>query len=138
MEMQSMAVMGGAAYQILLQSKLLVTALIMWVLRGQRQSTLQWNVLVTIALGMSAFVLAEDSSNQARRLLFVKLFLLFQELFGRRLAFQISKHVVFQLGWMMSTSAHAWKPPWGCIEQRSRPYDSWRGAWMRGSRDSET
>ena len=61
-----MAVMGGAAYQILLQSKLLVTALIMWVLRGQRQSTLQWNVLVTIALGMSAFVLAEDSSNQAR------------------------------------------------------------------------
>ena len=32
-------------YQILLQSKLLVTALIMWFLRGQRQTTLQWNVL---------------------------------------------------------------------------------------------
>ena len=32
-------------YQILLQSKLLVTALIMWVMRGQRQTTLQWNVL---------------------------------------------------------------------------------------------
>eukprot|EP00913_Durusdinium_trenchii_P021160 g19883.t1 len=33
-------------------------------MRGQRQTTLQWNVLVTIALGMSAFVLAEDSSDQ--------------------------------------------------------------------------
>ena len=32
-------------YQILLQSKLLVTALIMWVMRGQRQTALQWNVL---------------------------------------------------------------------------------------------
>ncbi|CAJ1419298.1 unnamed protein product, partial [Effrenium voratum] len=64
LEMQSMAVMGGAAYQILLQSKLLVTALIMWGLRGQRQTTLQWNVLVTIALGMSAFVLSEDSSDE--------------------------------------------------------------------------
>lgn len=64
LEMQSMAVMGGAAYQILLQSKLVVTALIMWAMRGQRQTTLQWNVLVTIALGMSAFVLAEDSSDQ--------------------------------------------------------------------------
>lgn len=63
LEMQSMSVMGGAAYQILLQSKLLVTALIMWFLRGQRQTTLQWNVLVTIALGMSAFVLADDSSE---------------------------------------------------------------------------
>eukprot|EP00438_Fugacium_kawagutii_P014102 Skav211551 [mRNA] locus=scaffold871:253125:280639:- [translate_table: standard] len=45
LEMQSMAVMGGAAYQILLQSKLLVTALIMWAMRGQRQTILQWNVL---------------------------------------------------------------------------------------------
>jgi len=64
LEMQSMAVMGGAAYQILLQSKLLVTALIMWAMRGQRQTMLQWNVLVTIALGMSAFVLVDDSSDQ--------------------------------------------------------------------------
>lgn len=65
LEMQSMAVMGGAAYQILLQSKLLVTALIMWVMRGQRQTALQWNVLVTIALGMSAFVLTDDSGDEA-------------------------------------------------------------------------
>eukprot|EP00440_Ansanella_granifera_P061860 gb/GFBE01067067.1/.p1 GENE.gb/GFBE01067067.1/~~gb/GFBE01067067.1/.p1 ORF type:complete len:338 (+),score=92.72 gb/GFBE01067067.1/:1-1014(+) len=64
LEMQSMSVMGGAAYQILLQSKLLVTAMIVWYLRGQRQTKLQWNVLVTIALGMSAFVLAGDNSGE--------------------------------------------------------------------------
>eukprot|EP00933_Yihiella_yeosuensis_P063607 TRINITY_DN667_c1_g1_i1.p1 TRINITY_DN667_c1_g1~~TRINITY_DN667_c1_g1_i1.p1 ORF type:complete len:357 (-),score=47.66 TRINITY_DN667_c1_g1_i1:474-1517(-) len=64
LEMQSMSVMGGAAYQILLQSKLLVTALIVWALRGTRQTALQWNVLATIAMGMSAFVLAEDSSSE--------------------------------------------------------------------------
>lgn len=62
LEMQSMSVMGGSAYQILLQSKLLVTALIIWVLRGQRQSALQWNVLLTIAIGMSAFVLVESAT----------------------------------------------------------------------------
>lgn len=63
LEMQSMAVMGGAAYQILLQSKLLITALIMWSLRGQRQTPLQWNVLLTIVLGMSAFVLVDSSGT---------------------------------------------------------------------------
>mmetsp|Transcript_55096 Transcript_55096/g.99210 ORF Transcript_55096/g.99210 Transcript_55096/m.99210 type:complete len:354 (-) Transcript_55096:98-1159(-) len=63
LEMQSMSVMGGAAYQILLQSKLLVTAVIIWSLRGVRQTPLQWNVLVTIAMGMSAFVLADQGSS---------------------------------------------------------------------------
>lgn len=65
LEMQSMSVMGGAVYQILLQSKLLITALIMWGLRGQRQTGLQWNVLVTIMLGMSAFMLMEDGSSSS-------------------------------------------------------------------------
>jgi len=63
LEMQSMSVMGGAAYQILLQSKLLITALIVWAIRGQRQSALQWNVLMTIAFSMSAFVLVDQGSK---------------------------------------------------------------------------
>lgn len=65
LEMVSMSVMGGAAYQILLQSKLLITALIIWVVRGQRQTPLQWNVLLTIAIGMSAFVLVDESPSSA-------------------------------------------------------------------------
>uniref|UniRef100_A0A7S0FA42 Sugar phosphate transporter domain-containing protein n=1 Tax=Pyrodinium bahamense TaxID=73915 RepID=A0A7S0FA42_9DINO len=65
LEMVSMSVMGGAVYQILLQSKLLITALIVWALRGQRQTPLQWNVLVTIVMGMSAFVLVDENPSQA-------------------------------------------------------------------------
>jgi len=65
MEMVSMSAMGGAAYQILLQSKLVVTALIMWFLRGQRQTLLQWNVLLTIALAMSAFVLVDSAGDSS-------------------------------------------------------------------------
>eukprot|EP00929_Paragymnodinium_shiwhaense_P006871 TRINITY_DN110823_c0_g1_i1.p1 TRINITY_DN110823_c0_g1~~TRINITY_DN110823_c0_g1_i1.p1 ORF type:complete len:347 (+),score=93.12 TRINITY_DN110823_c0_g1_i1:61-1101(+) len=63
LEMQSMSVMGGSAYQILLQSKLMITALMVWFLRGQRQTLLQWNVLITIALAMSAFVLVDSGSS---------------------------------------------------------------------------
>eukprot|EP00932_Pfiesteria_piscicida_P016886 SRR837773.3790.p2 GENE.SRR837773.3790~~SRR837773.3790.p2 ORF type:complete len:272 (-),score=137.93 SRR837773.3790:61-843(-) len=63
LEMQSMSMMGGAAYQILLQSKLMITALIVWALRGQRQSGLQWNTLLTIVLGMSAFVLVDQGGK---------------------------------------------------------------------------
>jgi hypothetical protein len=64
MEMVSMGAMAGATYQILLQSKLIITALLMWGLRGQMQSTLQWNVLLTIMLAMSAFVLVDMSSTE--------------------------------------------------------------------------
>lgn len=41
----------------------MVTACFLWALRGQRQTSLQWNVLLTIALGMSAFLLADDASS---------------------------------------------------------------------------
>jgi len=65
LEMQSMSMMGGSVYQILLQSKLLITAMIMWWLRGQRQSNLQWNILITIAIGMSAFMLVDEDDSEA-------------------------------------------------------------------------
>lgn len=64
LEMQSMSVMGGSLYQVLLQSKLLVTALIMWGLRGQRQTALQWNVLLTTMIAMSAFMLILEGSSE--------------------------------------------------------------------------
>jgi len=65
LEMQSMSVMGGSLYQVLLQSKLIVTAIIMWGLRGQRQTGLQWNVLLTTMLAMSAFMLVLEGSSDS-------------------------------------------------------------------------
>lgn len=63
LEMASMSVMGGAVYQILLQSKLIITALIIWYVKGQPQTNLQWNVLLTIVVAMSAFVLVGEGSS---------------------------------------------------------------------------
>jgi drug/metabolite transporter (DMT)-like permease len=65
-----------------LQSKLLITALIMWVLRGQRQSPVQWNVLVTIGLGMSAFVLLDEGGSQSSFQLVGLLFVLAKVFFS--------------------------------------------------------
>lgn len=63
MEMCSMGVVGGAAYQILLQSKLIITALLTWYLKGIKQTTLQWNILLLIVVSMSAYTIGGSSSG---------------------------------------------------------------------------
>jgi len=62
-EMLSMGSMKGGLYQLLLQSKLLITALMMWYLKGTRQSELQWWVLTAATLAISAFVMVESGSS---------------------------------------------------------------------------
>jgi len=61
LEMMSMASMDGAAYQVLLQSKLMITALMMWCIKGRsaRQTSAQWSVLVTVSIGMTLFMLVQ-------------------------------------------------------------------------------
>lgn len=63
LEMASMGSLGGAAYQILLQSKLIVTALMMWGIKGQRQSALQWNILFLVMLSMCVYMIGGKSSD---------------------------------------------------------------------------
>jgi len=63
MEMCSMGALGGAAYQILLQSKLLITALLTWYLKGIRQTSLQWNILCLIVVSMSAYTIGGSSKS---------------------------------------------------------------------------
>lgn len=63
MEMCSMGALGGAAYQILLQSKLVVTALIAWKVKGVGQTPLQWNILLLIVVSMSAYTIGGSSSG---------------------------------------------------------------------------
>merc|ERR1719277_277541 len=59
LEMLSMGSMGGGVYQVLLQSKLLITALMMRQMKGQGQSELQWYVLLACTLAVSAFVIVD-------------------------------------------------------------------------------
>eukprot|EP00438_Fugacium_kawagutii_P018561 Skav215123 [mRNA] locus=scaffold1893:372081:379175:- [translate_table: standard] len=63
LEMLSMGAMKGGVYQLLLQSKLLITAVMMMYLKGTMQSDLQWSVLVAATLAISAFVMVDSGSS---------------------------------------------------------------------------
>jgi drug/metabolite transporter (DMT)-like permease len=63
LEMASMGALGGAAYQVLLQSKLVITALMVWYMKGEKQAPLQWNILVLIMLSMCCYMMGGDSDG---------------------------------------------------------------------------
>lgn len=63
LEMLSMGAMGGGVYQVLLQSKLLITALMMKQMKGTNQSELQWYVLIAVTLAVSSFVIVDAGGD---------------------------------------------------------------------------
>jgi solute carrier family 35 (UDP-sugar transporter), member A1/2/3 len=63
LEMLSMGAMKGGVYQLLLQSKLLITAVMMMYMKGTIQSELQWSTLVAATLAISAFVMVDSGSH---------------------------------------------------------------------------
>merc|ERR1719401_2455349 len=63
LEMLSMGAMKGGVYQLLLQSKLLITAVMMMYLKGTHQSELQWHVLIAATLAISAFVIVDSGGS---------------------------------------------------------------------------
>jgi len=63
LEMASMGALGGAAYQVLLQSKLVITALMVWYMKGEKQAPLQWNILVLIMLSMCCYMMGGSSDS---------------------------------------------------------------------------
>jgi len=65
LEMASMGSLGGAAYQILLQSKLLITALMTWAIKGTKQTGLQWNILTLVMLSMCVYMIGGKSDSSS-------------------------------------------------------------------------
>eukprot|EP00928_Gymnodinium_smaydae_P042722 TRINITY_DN28729_c0_g1_i1.p1 TRINITY_DN28729_c0_g1~~TRINITY_DN28729_c0_g1_i1.p1 ORF type:complete len:349 (+),score=49.64 TRINITY_DN28729_c0_g1_i1:73-1119(+) len=63
LEMASMGSLSGAAYQVLLQSKLVITALMLWYVKGSKQAALQWNLLVLIMLSMCVYMIGGSSGG---------------------------------------------------------------------------
>merc|ERR1712190_488033 len=63
LEMASMGSLAGAAYQVLLQSKLVITALMMWGIKGTKQSSLQWNILILVMLSMCVYMIGGSSDS---------------------------------------------------------------------------
>ncbi|CAE8718110.1 unnamed protein product [Polarella glacialis] len=56
-EMESVNYLDSSTYTILSQSKLIVTALMMWAIDGTPQSLMQWFILFTTSAGMLEYVL---------------------------------------------------------------------------------
>lgn len=63
LEMASMGALAGAAYQVLLQSKLIITALMMWGIKGTKQSSLQWNILMLVMISMCVYMIGGSSDS---------------------------------------------------------------------------
>jgi len=63
LEMLSMSKLSGGVYQVLLQTKLLTTALLCWWLKGSGQTSLQWHVLLLMFVATSCFVIVDEGSS---------------------------------------------------------------------------
>jgi len=63
LEMASMGSLSGAAYQVLLQSKLVITALMIWGIKGTGQTSLQWNILVLVMLSMCVYMIGGSGDS---------------------------------------------------------------------------
>ena len=63
LEMRSMASLGGGSYQILLQSRLLITALMLWLVSGKGQTPFQWNLLSLVVCSMSVYMCLDMQSD---------------------------------------------------------------------------
>lgn len=65
LEMESLSQMHGAAYQILNQSKILITALLMVPLKGVYQTRFQWVLLTALMIVMSEYMVIQSASRNS-------------------------------------------------------------------------
>merc|ERR1712060_832056 len=56
-EMESVNYIDSSTYTVLSQSKLIITALLMWLIDGAKQNLMQWFILFTTSAGMLEYVL---------------------------------------------------------------------------------
>lgn len=81
LEMESLGKMGGSLYQILLQSKFLVTAVMMMYVKGTRQTRLQWTLLIILMLSASLYMCISKGTGGSAPLIGM-LFVLLKVLVG--------------------------------------------------------
>lgn len=62
-EMESVNYIDSSTYTVLSQSKLIITALLMWILDGTAQNLMQWFILFTTSSGMLEYVLVGKSKG---------------------------------------------------------------------------
>jgi len=62
-EMESVNYIDSSTYTVLSQSKLIITALLMWLIDGSAQSLMQWFILFTTSSGMLEYVLVAKAKG---------------------------------------------------------------------------
>jgi hypothetical protein len=67
LEMQTLSSMSGAPYQVLCQSKIVVTALLMMPFKGVYQTRMQWMLLTTLMCAMSVYMCISRSGNNSSK-----------------------------------------------------------------------
>eukprot|EP00928_Gymnodinium_smaydae_P011221 TRINITY_DN1416_c0_g1_i10.p1 TRINITY_DN1416_c0_g1~~TRINITY_DN1416_c0_g1_i10.p1 ORF type:complete len:406 (-),score=125.03 TRINITY_DN1416_c0_g1_i10:353-1510(-) len=60
LELMSLGSLSGVMYQVLSQTKLIVTAFMIWGIKGQKQSTLQWILLTLLMLSLICYSLMKS------------------------------------------------------------------------------
>jgi len=68
LELKSLGSLSGPTYQVLSQSKLLITAGMLYGFKGQKQSPLQWILLVLLMLSLCCYSIMGDLLDQHRKL----------------------------------------------------------------------
>merc|ERR1712151_765818 len=64
-EMESQNYIDSSTYTVISQSKLIITALLMWYINGDRQSLMAWFILFTTSAGMLEYVLVGKAKGGA-------------------------------------------------------------------------
>eukprot|EP00428_Durinskia_dybowskii_P049385 CAMPEP_0170353138 /NCGR_PEP_ID=MMETSP0116_2-20130129/77886_1 /TAXON_ID=400756 /ORGANISM="Durinskia baltica, Strain CSIRO CS-38" /LENGTH=346 /DNA_ID=CAMNT_0010607075 /DNA_START=75 /DNA_END=1115 /DNA_ORIENTATION=+ len=67
LELESLGTLSGPAYQVLSQSKLIVTALMLWGIKGTRQAGLQWVQLLLLMFSLACYMIIKDLMLQPHR-----------------------------------------------------------------------
>jgi len=67
-EMESVNYIDSSTYTVLSQSKLIMTALLMWVIDGKKQSAMQWFILFTTSAGKLEYVLVGKAKGSGMTL----------------------------------------------------------------------
>lgn len=69
LELKSMGSLSGPVFQVVSQMKLIITAGMLWAIKGQKQSLLQWILLGLLMLSLCCYMIMKDLLEKHRKVL---------------------------------------------------------------------
>lgn len=69
LELKSMSSLSGPVFQVVSQMKLIITAAMLWAIKGQKQSAFQWILLTLLMLSLCCYMIMKDLLSKHRKVL---------------------------------------------------------------------